>query len=373
MKTLGIAGGGQLGRMLTDSAHALGYRVVILDGIKGNSAVQVADAQIIKDYREASSIRALADECDILTYEVEKVNVEALIELSNKGFPVHHKPETLLTIKDKFQQKLFLLQNNIAVSAFQKIDSPNDVRVVAKEWGYPIVLKARFDGFDGRGNALILDESGIDDAFKKLGHNMLYAEEFVHFQKELAVIGARDVYGSVVSFPVVETVHEDHICNIVRAPADIPKSIEQKALAVAHQVMDAFASIGVLGIEMFLVGDRVIVNEVAPRVHNSGHFSIEACNVSQFDQHVRAVCGLPVENVTMNCNSAVMVNILGDREGKVQLSGVDSAVSIPKVNVHIYGKLKTRRALKMGHITATGSSMKEVEKNALEARRRITI
>jgi 5-(carboxyamino)imidazole ribonucleotide synthase len=373
MKTLGIAGGGQLGRMLTKAAHSLGHRVVILDGILGNSAAQIADVQIVKDYRNSDAIRALAEQCDVLTYEVEKVNVEALIELSNRGFPVHPKPQVLLAIKDKLRQKSFLQQNGIAVSAFRGIESPKDVIVVAKEWGYPIVLKTRFDGFDGRGNALILDESGIDIAFKKLGNNRLYAEKFVHFKKELAVVGVRDIYESIALFPVVETLHVDHICHLVRAPAGVSEVIKQKVLAVARRVMDAFASTGALGIEMFLVGDTVIVNEVAPRVHNSGHFSIDACNVSQFDQHVRAVCGMPLESITMSCDAAVMVNILGDREGDIQLSGVNWAQSIPRVNVHIYGKLKTRLALKMGHITATGGLISEVEENALEARRRISI
>jgi 5-(carboxyamino)imidazole ribonucleotide synthase len=364
MKTIGIAGGGQLGRMLTDAAHALDFRVVILDPTPGSPAAQVADEQIVGDYKDAAMVAELGSKCDVLTYEIESVNETALADLAGR-MPVHPTPQTLTIIKDKLRQKQFLRDHAIPVAAF------TDMSEVAS-FSFPYVLKARSGGFDGRGNALVHSAADHAAAAARLGAE-LYAESFVHFDRELAIVAARTADGDMQIFPLVETVHKDHICHEVFAPADVPSSIAQKAHDVARDVLAAFDGAGVFAIEMFQVADDILVNEIAPRVHNSGHFTIEACNASQFEQHIRAIAGMPLGDSSMSVGAAVMINILGDRTGAAEPKGIEEAELLPGVKVHMYGKMETKPQRKMGHLTAVADTLDEAKKRAHRARELLSI
>lgn len=365
MKTIGIAGGGQLGRMLADAAHDIGLNVVVLDPTPNSPAAQVADEHIVGDYKDAAMIHALAAKSEALTYEIESVNAEALEELSHE-MPVHPAPKTLAIIKDKLVQKEFLVARGIPVAPFAPIEQ-------AASLGYPQIIKARSGGFDGRGNALVESAEGMPAALEKIKNAPAYAEGFVKFDKELAIVAARTVDGDIRVFPLVETIHKNHICHMTLAPAPVSREVAQKAHALAEKVLSSLEGAGVFAIEMFLAGEEVLVNEIAPRVHNSGHYTIEACAASQFEEHIRAVAGLSLEDPAMIVPAAVMVNILGERDGAVELAGVEEAEKIPGVKVHIYGKMETRKERKMGHLTAVANTLEAARENAEKARSLISI
>lgn len=373
-KRIGIVGGGQLGRMMTDAAHKLGFTVTVIDPTPNSPAGQVADKQIVAHYTDEKAIRELAKLSDYLTFEIELANAAILDELSEKGLQINPSAKTLTLIKDKLEQKKFLRKNGIPVTDFVAVETINDVIVAGREFGYPFLLKARFDAYDGRGNALIKNESQIEDAFKKLGSKNLYVEKFVPFLKELAINVARNNKNEIVSYPVVETVHKNNICHTVTAPAPVEDIVKQQAKSFGEETMKHLNGAGVFGIEMFLTTEgNVLLNEIAPRVHNSGHYTIEACKTSQFEQHIRAITGMPLGSTDMIVPAAVMINILGERNGKAEPKGIEEAEKIPGVTVHIYGKIETRIERKMGHLTAVGETLKEVHENALRARALISI
>lgn len=373
-KTIGIVGGGQLGRMLANAAHQLGFKVIILDPTKNSPAGQVADREIIGSFKDEKKILELAKLCDFMTFEIESANEKALEKIVKKGLPVNPSPQILQMIKDKFWQKVFLKENGIKTAEFALIENEEDCIMQGKIFGYPFLLKARFDAYDGRGNFVLKSEKDIPQAFKKLSHGPLYAERFVPFQRELSVVSARDFAGSVASFPTVETIHKNNICHIVRSPAPISIILQKKAEKVAKNILGVLKGVGVFAVEMFLTkeGD-ILVNEIAPRVHNSGHHTLEAFNVSQFEEHIRAISGMPLLPIKKTANVSVMINILGERQGKALLRGVKKAKFVPRAKVHIYGKMETRLERKMGHITVLGNTLKKTEKKALEVRRNISI
>ncbi len=373
-KRIGIVGGGQLGRMLTAPAKKLGFTVNIIDPTPKSPAGQIADSQIIADFKDEKAIRELGDISDYLTFEIELANSDILKELEEKGVKINPSPETLEIIRDKFLQKQFLKTNNLPVSDFLDINTKKDVLKSAEKFGYPILLKARFDAYDGRGNALIEDESQIDSALGKLGGRKLYVEKFVPFIKELAIIVGRSTNGEIVTYPVVETIHKNNILHYLLSPAPMDKKIADKAKALGIEVMKHLKGAGVFGIEMFLTEDgEVLINEIAPRVHNSGHHTIEANETSQFEQHIRAVTGMNLGSTKTTSPAAVMINILGNRTGNADPKGVEIAEKIPGVKVHIYGKLETKPERKMGHITAVADTLEEALKNAKLAGSYITI
>lgn len=358
---LGIAGGGQLGLMLTQAAHKLGMQVAILDPTSQSPAARVADRHIVGDFTDPQALNALADVVGLMTFEIESAHAGALAEIAvRKGDAVHPLPQTLSLIHDKLRQKELLVQAGIPVVPFAAVTTKASVEAVAERLGYPLVLKTRSGGYDGRGNALIREAADISPALRKFAGQKLYVEQFVPFTKELAVVAARTREGVVVTYPVVQTIHQDHICHMVIAPAPVPAKVTRTASRLAEKVLGVFGGAGVFGIEMFLTkkGD-VLINEIAPRVHNSGHFTIEGCKTSQFEQHVRAVAGLPLGPVTMRFPAVVMINILGNRTGPARPRGMKKAKALGNVAVHIYGKKETRPQRKMGHITVWDKTVKE--------------
>ncbi len=371
---IGIVGGGQLGRMLTFEAKKMGFYVTVLDPTSHSPAGQVADKQIIGSFKNKQSITKLAKDSDFLTFEIELANSEILDQLSRQGLVVNPSSQTLRIIKDKLNQKKFLQKHHLPTPDFIPVKTQNDILSAAKKYNYPIILKARTDAYDGRGNALIRNSADILPALEKLKNRKLYVEKFIPFTKELSVIVARNLTGEIVTYPVVETIQQNNICHLVLAPAPIDIKIQKQARQLAYQVIDCLKGAGVFAIEMFLdKNNQVLVNEIAPRVHNSGHFSIEACYTSQFEQHIRAITGLPLGRTDMKVPAAVMINILGDRFGPSQLEGLDLALAIPGVSVHIYGKNETKPERKMGHITIVDQDLKSALKKAKLVRSYIKI
>ncbi len=371
---IGIIGGGQLGRMLAFEAKKMGFHVTVIDPTHQSPAAQVVDEQIVAEYSDAEATKKLAENCDYLTVEIEHINTDTLQDLEKKGVKINPSPKTIALIKNKFAQKEFLKKHNIPTSEFKEVNTENDIENVSKKFGYPLILKAKYGAFDGRGNALVKNKKEIKKAFQKLKGRDLYVEKFVKFKKELAVVVARSTKGKVVPYQVVETVHKNNICHIVKAPAPVDKNIQKKALSLALQVMKHLGGSGVFGIEMFLTNDnKILINEIAPRVHNSGHYTIEACVTSQFEQHIRAITGLPLGSTEMLTPAAVMINILGERSGDVDVRGMEKVLKLPNTFVHIYGKTETKAERKMGHITVIGTSYLEVYKKAILARKYINL
>ncbi len=371
---IGIVGGGQLGRMMAFAAKQLGFTVSVIDPTSKSPAGQVVDYQIVAAYNDEQAIRELAKISDYLTFEIELANAAVLDDLAKKGLSIHPSAKTLTIIKDKFGQKQFLRQAGIPVADFEAVETKEDIETVAKKFGYPMVLKARFDAYDGRGNAVIRNAKGIEAALKKLSGRKLYVEKNVSFTKELAVVVARNTKGEIAIYPVVETIHKNNICHLVIAPAPIDQKIATKASKLARKTMQQLQGAGVFGIEMFVTKDgNVLINEIAPRVHNSGHYTTEACVTSQFEQHIRAVTGLPLGSTKMKMPAAVMINILGERTGQVDAKGLEKVLAIPNVSVHIYGKMETKLERKMGHITVIGETVAECLLIAKKSRKLLSI
>jgi 5-(carboxyamino)imidazole ribonucleotide synthase len=371
---IGIVGGGQLGRMMTIEAKQMGFVVTVLDPTPASPAGQVADHQIVADYKDAGAIRELAKRSDFMTFEIELANADILRELAAEGLQINPSADTLEIIKDKFRQKQFLRKAGIPVADFVAVASVEDIEQAGEEFGYPMLLKARFDAYDGRGNAVVGAPEDITLAIQKLEGRKLYVERWVPFVKELSVVIARNASGETAAYPVVETIHQNNICHTVLSPALVDQSVIDAAKDLAERVMKQLQGAGVFGIEMFLTEDgEVLVNEIAPRVHNSGHHTIEANYTSQFGQHIRAITGLPLGRTDMMAPAAVMVNILGDRHGPAHVDGLSKALNIPQVAVHIYGKIETKPERKMGHITALGQTLDEARQRAEEARSNISI
>ncbi len=370
---VGIIGGGQLGKMLTIAAKKLGFFVIVIDPTPQSPAGQVADKQIIADFKDEKAIEELSFESEYITFEIELANDKVLYKIMEEGKQVNPHPKTLSIIRDKLKQKIFLKENKIPTAEFTEIpDNPTEENI--NKFGYPILLKAREGAYDGRGNFLIKKKSDINKGFEKLKGRKLYIEKFVPFIKELAVMVARGKNGEIKSYPTVETIHKDNICDTVIAPARVSKALQEKAKKLAEKTVSYLQGRGVFGIEMFLTKDnKILINEIAPRVHNSGHYSIEASVTSQFEQHIRAVCGLPLGSTDIITKAVVMKNILGKNHGNGFPRGIEKALLIPGVSLHIYGKRESRPQRKMGHITVVGNSVDECLRKANQARKMLTI
>lgn len=369
-RRIGIVGGGQLAKMTALAAFELGCEVVILEKTENTPASRLAADIIYGDWDDPAALLKLASRVDVVSLENEFVDADSLRALEEAGHKLYPSARTLGLAQDKLRQKRTLEEAGIAVTPFAAITFRPDIARQARKLGWPLVLKARRHSYDGKGNATVNRPRDIDAAWKKLGGDRrdLYIEGFCHFARELAVMVIRARDGAMVSYPVVETVQRDHICHIVRAPADIEPALAERAVALARETVVAIDGIGALGVEMFLTkeGD-ILLNEVAPRVHNSGHYTIEACECSQFENHVRALLGLPLGSPRLIANAAVMVNLLGERPGSGEPEGIDGALKEQGAHVHVYGKASTTRGRKMGHVTALGPTLRAAETTARNA------
>jgi len=367
-------GGGQLGRMLTEAAIKLGFKVVVVDPSQNCPAAQAGAQQIVGGLYDAAVLKQLAEAVDYLTVEIEHLDTAVLENLAAGGKAVNPAPQTIALIQDKLNQKQFLKQSAVPVADFAEITDAASAEQILQNFGGKMLIKTRFGAYDGRGNAVVSSSDELQMVLKNFQSQPLYAEKFVPFKKELAVMIARDQAGTILTYPVTETIHERNICLETLTPAEIGAETALLAKRAASTVAQHLVGAGVFGIEMFLTADnQILVNEIAPRVHNSGHYTIEACRTSQFEQHIRAITGLPLGPVDMIVPAAVMINILGEREGPAELTGLEEASQDPHTTIHIYGKASTKIDRKMGHITATGDTLAEARERAQKARAAISI
>ena len=356
---LGIVGGGQLGKMMAFEAKRMFMKVTILDPTKDCPASSLADKLIIGDFSDEQKIYDLSREVDIITFEIELANATALNNLEESGFLVHPSPKTLSIIQNKYRQKKFLRENRITVPDFELVSSEEQLMRYCSKSGFPVLLKACEDSYDGRGNYLIRSENEISKALTHFSGRQCMVEKFVNFKKEISIMIARNLSGTISYFPIAENIHEDHILKTSIIPARISKETERKAIDLAIMTMKSLKGSGIFGIEMFVdEEDNVLINEIAPRPHNSGHYSIEACSISQFEQHIRAILDYPLLQPILLSN-AVMINILGPNNytGPYEITGIDELFAIPGVKIHIYGKLETKPNRKLGHITIVSNSV----------------
>ncbi|KAL8694285.1 MAG: hypothetical protein Q9218_001053 [Villophora microphyllina] len=395
-RVVGVLGGGQLGRMLTEAANRLNIKIVTLDAENAPAKqINASASHINGSFANGDAVRQLAEMCDLMTVEIEHVNTDVLEDLSRgiktgddwrtvKSTQRDVQPSwrTIRTIQDKFHQKEHLQTRQIPATASLALEEPargEELGRIGQQLGYPFMLKSRTEAYDGRGNYPVKSNADIADAISALQNRPLYAEKWANFKMELAVMVVKteddadqDWQQSTIAYPVVETVHEDSICKLVYAPArGLPVSVLEKAQDLARRAVAAFWGKGVFGVEMFWLGDdtktyrsdEILVNEIAPRPHNSGHYTIEACPLSQYDTHLRAILGLPIPKesvrLTSNTTNAVMLNILGGLEPTSHRTMAERALEVPSASIHLYGKGDARPGRKMGHVTVVTDSMDE--------------
>lgn len=359
---IGIIGGGQLGRMMVMAGQRLGCTCVVLDPTPGSPAGQVAGHQIVGDYHDPGRLRELAEGCDVTTFDIEDIDTETLIELEREGRCIRPAPELLAVIQDKLTQKQALARAGIPTAPFAAMPEADPAAFAS--FGYPLVQKARRGGYDGRGVAVM---QGPEDFKDHLPVPSLL-ERFIPQAREVAVLVARGLGGECRCYPPVEMHFRpgENVLDMLLAPADLPPELETAAQALATRTVESLGGVGIFGIEMFLAptGD-LLVNEVAPRTHNSGHHTIEANVTDQFEQHLRAILGLPLGSTEQLCPAA-MVNLLGTpgHRGRPLIKGLGAALAIPGVCVHIYGKAATAPSRKMGHLTVLDQDIGKARRKA---------
>jgi 5-(carboxyamino)imidazole ribonucleotide synthase len=360
---LGILGGGQLGRMLLQSGLDFNLYTLILDPDPDAPCKDLCHEFFVGSFADFDAVYAFGKRCDVVTIEIEHVNCDALARLKEEGVKVYPDPEAVRTIQDKGLQKQFYTKHNIPTADYLLLQNREELEANADY--LPAFQKLRRLGYDGRGVKRLQDASQTGKGFEAPS----VLEKMVDYEKEIAVICARNPSGEMVAYPVVELAfHPEHnLVDYLFSPAEISPSIGERATEVALQVTEAFGHVGLLAVEMFLTRDgQVLVNEVAPRPHNSGHHTIEANYTSQFEQHLRAILDLPLGLTDLLPGGAVMLNLLGEKgyEGEAIYEGVEEALRVPGVYIHLYGKKYTRGARKMGHLTVIAPSIKEARQRA---------
>lgn len=371
---LGIIGGGQLAKMTSLAALNLGCEVAVLERNPFSPGARLAPRSLVGNWDDAGTLARFAAQADVITLENEFVDATALRALERAGHKVFPTPESIALTQDKFVQKQTLAAAGLSVPRFRAVKAPEEVISAARELGWPLVLKTRRNGYDGKGNATVRSAAELPAAWGRLrgDANELLVEEFWPFAKELAVIVTRGRRGEAVYYPVVETVQHDHVCHLVVAPAPLPPAVTELARDLAGRAVAAVGGIGSFGVELFMsASGELAINELAPRVHNSGHYTIEACVCSQFENHVRAVLGWPLGDTTMTAPAAAMVNLLGTRPASGRPAGLEQALAVPGAHVHLYGKATSLSGRKMGHVTALGATAAEARATAERAARAI--
>ncbi|MBS1912376.1 MAG: 5-(carboxyamino)imidazole ribonucleotide synthase [Bacteroidetes bacterium] len=370
--TLGILGGGQLARMTAYAAFRLGMRVHVMERSAGSPAGQIAHSETIATPDDHEALLAFASRCDVVTLESEFINEEHLHVLEQAGHLLFPRSGSVALIQDKLRQKETLRQAGVPVAPFKGTATMEEAAAFGEAFGYPFVLKSRRGGYDGYGNATIGSPEEIEAGWTRItsggDRQELYCEAFVRFTRELAVMVTRGRNGETAVYPVVETVQRNHICNFVVAPADIEDPAEVLAIDYARRGVEAIGGIGIFGIELFLTANGdVLVNEMAPRPHNSGHYTIEGCVTSQFENHIRAVMGWPLGSTDLRAPGVAMVNILGDSDGPGGIADYAGPLKNPNAHLHLYGKLDSRRGRKMGHVTVLAQTPEAALQQAIEA------
>jgi 5-(carboxyamino)imidazole ribonucleotide synthase len=382
MAELGILGGGQLGRMLLAAATALGLDVAIMEPAPDSPAGRLTRQEIVAAWDDEAALQRLAGCATTITLENEFVPARSLRLLEQCGCTVVPSASALAIVQDKLHQKEQLAAAGLPVPSFRPVADAADVLACARELGWPLLLKRRRNGYDGYGNRTLHGPDDVAPAMTALQgpvdrpaeERALMVEAYVGFARELAVMVARGRDGQVRLYPVVETVQRNHICHQVYAPAAIARDVAAQAAVVARAAVEALGLHGVAGVELFLAADgAIMINELAPRVHNSGHYTIEACVTSQFENAVRAALGVPLGDTKLVTPAAAMVNLLGTRDAPARPAGLAAALAVPGAHVHLYGKRRSRLGRKMGHVTALGATVDEAARLAMAAASCITI
>lgn len=352
--TIGILGGGQLGRMMANAGSAMGYRFIALDPTPDAPTGQVAE-QIVAAYDNHEAARELAKRSDVITYEFENVDADVAAMLMAESY-VPQGSELLYTTQHRLREKRAIEAAGVRVAPYREIRSVDELREAVAAFGTPCVLKTAMGGYDGKGQWVIRSESEIEEAYETLARArvQLVLEQFIRFDKEISVIAARSPQGEIKVFPVAENIHVDNILHLSIVPARITEDLQQQAERLAERIAEGLGVVGLIAVELFVTADgELFVNELAPRPHNSGHYTMEACRTSQFEQHVRAVCNLPLGDTTL-MSPVVMVNVLGEHVAPLlELTArADEAAKRLKVapKLHLYGKKEAVVKRKMGHV-----------------------
>lgn len=345
---LGILGGGQLARMIALAAADLGIRAHIFAPEEDSPAFDVASRHTIGDYADEAALARFADAVDVVTYEFENVPAATAAFLAART-PLHPGARALAVTQDRLSEKSFVAGLGLAVAPFAQVDSLVDLENAVTRLGRPSILKTRRFGYDGKGQVKIAPEADLAEAYQVIGHFPAILEGYVAFSREVSVVAARGADGSFAAFDVCENEHRDHILAFTRVPANLGAGATRMAIEAARKIGEALGYIGVFAVEMFVIGDganeSVIVNEIAPRVHNSGHWTSEGAETSQFHQHVRAVCGFPLGS-TLQRGTVEMENLIGDAALRWR-----ALLAEPGAHLHLYGKRDARPGRKMGHVT----------------------
>lgn len=371
---IGIIGGGQLGKMLVLEAKKMGYNVIVLDPKPNSPAGQVADKQIIAELSDIKALRKLAIKTDVITYEFEHINVELLSLIEKDGFKIYPSSNTLMMIQNKYIQKNILKNLGVEVPELYLIKNFKELKEVFYKFKEKIVLKGCTGGYDGKGNIVIRDIVKLKEAYRDFGNNEIMAEEFIDYIKEVSIIVGRNNDG-IIFYPIVENIHKDSILIKSIIPAKIKSETEEEIKNIAKNIVENIDDFGIFCIEFFIDSNsKVLVNEIAPRPHNSGHYTIEGCITSQYQQLIRIIIGMPLGVAKLKLPCA-MYNILGNKRvnGKYYVEGIESVLNIENCHLHLYGKLESNYLKKIGHITALGNSTEIADIKAKKALSSINI
>lgn len=367
--TIGMVGGGQLGRMFAVAAAKLGYRVGVFCGSSDEPAAGVASFTVCGPLEDHSAIEEFARRCDVITLEFENIPAETIVVCSRYA-PTYPNASVLATAQDRLVEKTTLREAGLPVTPFAPVRDTNEAIAAAETLGWPMIVKTRCSGYDGKGQHRLNnaeDASGVD--WRAAGDWV--AEAMIPFDREVSVIVARTTGGRNATFPVFENGHRNHVLDLTTLPASIHPDIETEARRIAIAATECLDVVGLLCVEMFVRGDEIMINEVAPRPHNSGHITIEACATSQFEQHVRAICGLPLGDTSMVVPAAAMMNLLGDLWTDHSAPEWGALLSVDGVSLHLYGKHAARPGRKMGHITGVGNRIEDIVARLAQARARL--
>ena len=363
---LGVLGGGQLGRMFAIAARRMGYRVHTFTPDDDSPTGQVSDLEITAPFDDLDAIRTFARGVDVVTFEFENVPIEA-IDAAEEFVPVRPSAVALHTAQQRAREKMFLADRGVPTAPFAAADTLDELWDAVTRIGTPAIIKTAAFGYDGKGQHKVVTPEDVERVWAAIGHQEAVVEKFISLQAEISVIAARGLDGSVVEYPPFENRHERHILDLTTTPAAIPPAAAKRALEITKTILDELQYVGVLCVEFFLSTDgELLVNELAPRPHNSGHLTIDAAVTSQFEQQVRAVSGLPLGSTELP-RPAAMANLLGDLWAGGEPNWA-AACRFPEVKLHLYGKTTPRPGRKMGHLTATGRTAQEAQDRVIAAR-----
>jgi 5-(carboxyamino)imidazole ribonucleotide synthase len=368
--TIGILGGGQLGRMLTLEAKRMGYRVVVLEPLTNSPTGQIADEQIVAAYDDLRFIGELGARTDVVTYEFENIPLAAIEALEADCRLVRPSGAVLRITQERLLEKQFVRECGIATTDFAPVRGAQELVAAIERIGFPAVIKTTMGGYDGKGQWVVQNAAEAADALTAARGRPLIYEQFVPFEQELSIICARNSSGDVITYPVAENQHDRGVLATTIVPARVPAAIAEQVRRSAEIIAAGLDIVGAFAIEYFRCGDTLLVNEIAPRVHNTGHYSLDATTISQYETHVRAICDLPLVPPRMLVPAVVMVNILGGGSGD-QLGGIDEALRDPDLSLHLYGKAHAALRRKMGHFTVLGDDADDALKKAQRGRERL--